>query len=413
MSASRKLPNLLSALVAAGALLPLAASADVTVQQKSTFDLSIIKSSSVSTEYTSGEKQRRDSETHCDGFMSMICGHQADGHIIRLDRDVEWSLEPKKKEYRERRFPTEAERAAAAAKVRETLDKLKSCPTVQQQSSAPDTSKCDPSPPKLEEHQTDQHGSIAGHDSRLTQVTLTQSCHNRETNDTCDFTFTMESWLTQDEIPGLADRKAFQAAYLKKMGLDEMSAQVQQSLQQFLAPYKDSLKQLSAKAEDFKGIPLRTALSISYGGAQCAAAKDAPPTASVANPLADAGSAAASAAASSAAAEAGSAAGVAAANAAGGHASSILGSAASSFGSKLASSLFQKKASAPAAAPASAAPAAAPNMVRVAAMTMETTAITSDAVPADKFEIPTGWKLVTPKEKAAEKEFTCPAASGT
>jgi hypothetical protein len=413
MSASRKPSSLLSAISAIGALAPLCAGADVTVQQKSTLDLSIIKSNTVSTEYTSGEKQRRDSELHCEGFMSMICGHQADAQIIRLDHDVEWTLEPKKKEYRERRFPTEAERAAATAKVRETLEKYKSCPAVQQQSSAPDTSKCDPSPPKIEERQTDQHQSIAGHDSRLTQLTLTQSCHNRETNDTCDFTFSMDSWLTQDEIPGLADRKAFQSAYLKKMGLDEMSAQVQQSLQQFLAPYKDSLKQLSAKAEDFKGIPMKSALSISYGGAQCSAAKDAPASASVPNPLGDAGSAAASAAASSAAAEAGSAAGAAAANAAGGHASSILGNAASSFGSKLASSLFQKKASAPAAAPAGTPPAPAPNMVRVAAMTVETTAITTDAVAADKFEIPAGWKLIPPKEKAAEKEFSCPAAAGS
>jgi hypothetical protein len=52
-------------------------------------------------------------------------------------------------------------------------------------------------------------------------------------------------------------------------------------------------------------------------------------------------------------------------------------------------------------------------MVRVAAMTVETTAITTDAVPADKFEIPAGWKLIAPKEKATEKEFSCPAAAGS
>lgn len=399
---------------AAGVLSSLVARADVTVQQQSKFDLAIIKANSSSTEYTTVDKQRRDSDFHCEGFMSMFCGNQTGASIIRLDRDVEYTLEPKKKEYLERRFPTPAEREAAAAKVRATMEKLKSCPAVQQNTSAPDTSKCQMSPPKFDAKQTDQHQTIAGHDSRLTEVTLTQSCHDPQTNDTCDFMFTMDSWLTQDELAGLADRKAFQAAYLKKMGLDEMSAQVQQSLQQFLAPYKDSLKQLSDKAGDFKGYPMKTAFSISFGGAQCSSAKNAPPSASVANPLADAGSAASNAAADSAAGAAGSAAGAAAANAAGNSvAGSVAGSAASAFGSKLVSGLFHKKSSEPAPAPATAAtPPLPPNMVRVVAMSVETTSISTDAVAADKFEVPAGWKLITPKERP-EKELSCPTSGGS
>ena len=402
----------LSALATALALASLCARADVTVQQQSTFDVAIVKAHSSSTEYTTLDKQRRDSDFHCEGFMSMFCGNQAGAEIIRLDRDLEWKLEPKKKEYLESPFPTAAQREAAAAKVRESLEKLKSCPATQQPGSAPDTSKCEMSPPKLDVKQTDQHQMFAGHDSRLTSATLTQSCHNPQTNDTCDFVIAMDSWLTQDEIAGLADRRAFQQAYFKKMGLDQMSAQVAQSLQQFLAPYKDNLKQLSDKAADFKGYPMKTAFSISFGGAQCSQAKNAPPSASVANPLSDAGSAAANAAASSAAGAAGSAAGAAAANAAGNSvAGSIAGSAASAFGSKLASGLFHKKEAAPAPAPAAATPAAAPNMVRAVAFSVETTAITTDAVAADKFEIPAGWKLVTPKQRP-EKEFSCPSSAG-
>jgi len=402
-----------SAVAAVTALASLGARADVTVQQQSTFDVVIVKAHSSSTEYTTVDKQRRDSDFHCEGFMSMFCGNQAGGQIIRLDRDLEWTLEPKKREYLESPFPTAAQREAAAAKVRESLDKLKSCPAVQQTSSTPDTSKCEMSPPKFDAKQTDQHQTFAGHDSRLTAVTMTQSCHNPQTNDTCDFVFAMESWLTQDEIAGLADRRAFQQAYFKKMGLDQMSAEVQQSLQQFIAPYKDSLKQLSDKAGDFKGYPMKSAFSISFGGAQCSQAKNAPPSANAANPLSDAGSAAANAAASSAAGAAGSAAGAAAANAAGNSvAGSVVGSAASAFGSKLASGLFHKKSdAAPAPAPAATTPAQAPNMVRIAAISVETTAITTDAVPADKFDIPVGWKLVTPKQRP-EKEFSCPAGGG-
>jgi hypothetical protein len=405
-----------AAVLVAGCIAPMAR-ADVTVQQETTFDVTMIKAHSTATEYTTADKQRRDSDTHCDGLMSIMCRNMANEHIVRLDRDVEWSLEPSKKEYVEHALPTAAEREAAAARARAELEKLKSCPAVQQNSSAPDTSKCDMSPPKLDEKQTDQHQTIGGHDSRLTRVTLTQSCRNRETNDTCDFVFAMDSWLTQDTVPGAADRKAFATAYMKKLGLDQMSAQTAQGLQQFLAPYQDSLKQLSAKADDFKGYPMRTAFAISFGGAQCAAAKNASAqnaNASVPNPLTDASGAAADAATGSAAGAAGSAAGQAAANAAGNSvAGGVLGSAASAFGSKLTSGLFHKKSDSGSAATAPAAaagPPADPNMVRVAAITVETTSITTDPIPADKFEIPAGWKQVTVRANRPEKEFSCPSS---
>lgn len=396
--------------------LPLAAlaapaSADVTVQQETSFDLAMIRAHTSATEYTSSDKQRRDSETRCEGLMSLMCRNMDSERIVRLDRDLEWTLEPQKKEYLEHNLPTAAEREAAVARERAMLEKLKSCPAVQHGNSAPDTSKCDLSPPRLEEKQTEQHQVIGGHDSRLTQVTLTQSCHNPQTNDTCDFVFAMESWLTQDEIAGLSDRKAFASAYLKKLGFDQMGAQSAQGLQQFLAPYQDALKQLSTKAGDFKGWPMRTALAISYGGAQCAAAKNSAQSASVPNPLSDAGSAAADAATNSAAGAAGSAAGQAASNAAGNSAvGSVLGSAASAFGSKLTTGLFHKKSdSGSAAAPPATAPPGATNMVRVVAITVETKAVTSGAVPAEKFEIPAGWKRATPKAAVAQdKEVSCP-----
>jgi len=44
----------------------LVARADVTIQQQATFDLSLIKAHSNTTELTSGDKQRRDTELHCE-----------------------------------------------------------------------------------------------------------------------------------------------------------------------------------------------------------------------------------------------------------------------------------------------------------------------------------------------------------
>lgn len=389
----------------------LVARADVTIQEQASFDLSLIKAHSDTTELTSGDKQRRNSDLHCEGFMSLVCGNSQGGEIVRLDKEVQWTLEPKKKQYRESHFLSAAERHAAEEQMRATLEKLKNCPTSPQAANpAPDTSKCEMSPPKIEVHQTDKHAAFAGHDTRMTQLALTQSCHNKETNDTCDFVVTLDSWLTQDEIAGVSDVTAFRAAYAKKLGFDDPNSQMLKQVRQFLAPYQDSLKQLSSKAADFKGYPLKTDIRISFGGAQCAAAKNAPAGGAGGNPVADAGKAASNAATSSASGAAGAAAGQAVSNAAGNSVGgSILGSAASAFGSKLASGFFAKK-SASAPTPAAAAPAeVAPNMVQVAQITVQTAAITPGPIPAEQFEIPAGWKLVTPKEKTA-KEFTCPNA---
>ncbi len=392
-------------LACAFALVRQPALADVTVQEQTTFDLSLIKAHGTSTELTSGDKQRRDSDMHCDGIMSFFCRNLGSGEITRLDKDLTWTLHPKDKNYTETHFPTPAERQAAEEKMRAVLEKMKQCPAPQG-SNAPDTSKCQMSPPKIEAHQTDKHLTIAGHDARLSQLTLTESCHTPDNSDTCDFVISMDSWLTQDDIPGIADRKAFVQAHLQKLGLTDSNGATQKMLQQFLAQYKDSLKDLSAKAGEFKGYPLKTSIRILYGGAQCAAAKNAGASGAGGGTVADASTAAGQAAASSTAGEAQSAAAQAASNAAGNStAARIFGSAAGAFTNKLASGLFAKKAaSTPAATPAAETP---PNMVQFAMITIEITSITATPIPADQFEIPAGWKLVTPKARS-EKEFSCP-----
>jgi hypothetical protein len=396
-----------------------AAHADVTIQQQTTFDFSLFKAHSTATEYTAADRQRRDSDLHCEGFMSMLCGNAESGEIIRLDRDVRWTLEPKKKEYRQSAFPTEAQRMVAEQQAQAMMEKMKQCPAMQGSSSAPDTSKCQMGTPRFDLKQPGTHASFAGHDAQLTQIALTQSCTNPQTGDVCDFMFAFDAWLTQDQIEGLADRKAFQTAYAHKMGLDESNSLMQKQMRQFLAPYADSLKQLSGRTADLKGYPLKTTMRIAFGGERCGAAKSQPQSAGSGNVVADAGQAAGDAAAGSASSAAGSAAGNAAANAAGNTAGgSVLSSAASAFGSKLAGGLFSKKKpdTAPAATPTSAnAPANGlpAGMVQAVQITVETTAITPGTVPATQFDIPTGWKLIQPEaSKGGQKEFTCPTRAG-
>jgi hypothetical protein len=344
--------------------------------------------------------------------MSMFCGDTQSGEIVRLDRNVEWTLEPKKREYRETPLPTAAQLLAARQEAQAMMEKVKQCPAVAQHSApAPDTSQCEMSPPRVEVKQPGTHATLAGHDAQLTQLALTNSCTNKTTGEVCDFVLALDSWLTQDQIAGLADQKAFAQAYQAKLGIDPHDPAMQDQMRQFLAPYADVLKQLSAKSDELKGYPLKTVLRIAYGGEHCAAAKQQP--AGGGNAMADASQAAGDAAAASAAGAAGSAAGAAAGNMAKNSiGSSIFSSAASSFGSKITSGLFKKKADAAAPAPSSAPEnGLPPGMVQAAQISVETISIDASPVPAEKFEIPAGWKKVEPKAKqAGSKEFSCPSS---
>jgi len=50
-------------------------------------------------------------------------------------------------------------------------------------------------------------------------------------------------------------------------------------------------------------------------------------------------------------------------------------------------------------------------MIQAAQISVETTSISTGAVPADKFDIPAGWKRVEPQAKGTgSKEFTCPTS---
>lgn len=395
-----------------------AAQADVTIEQQTTFDIAIIKAHGTATQYTSTDKQRNNSDLHCDGFMSMLCGNAQTGEIIRLDKDVRWALEPSKKAYRETPFLTAAQLQAAEQNAQAAMEKMKQCPAIQHASSGPDTSKCQMSPPKLDVKSTGTHAMFAGHDTQLTQVALTHSCTNKDTGEVCDFLFMLDSWLTQDPIAGLDDVKAFQAAYLKKLGLAERGSLMQAQMSKFLAAYADQLKELSSKAGDLKGYPLKTSVRIAFGGEHCSSAKgQTQQTAASSSAVGDAGQAGAAAATSSASGAAGSAAGTAATNAAGaGPGGSVLSSAASAFSSKLVSGLFTKKNN-PSPAPAASGTASGagdlpPGMMQVGAITVETTSISNGAIPATQFDIPAGWTLIPPAAAKEEKEFTCPKAGG-
>jgi hypothetical protein len=380
--------------------------ADVTVQEKNTLDVaSMIRMHGATTTSITADRKRDDIESHCEGMMSLVCGNLHRGDIVRLDRGLTWHLEPDKKSYREDIFATPEQLAEMRARLQANLEKMRSCPVSQKQQPI-DKSKCEMSAPKIEVRKTDDKMTIAGHDAQRTQATLTESCTNKDTGDVCDTVIAVDLWLTQDKLPGAGDRHAFSQAYAKKLGLDDPQGPMRGEFAKFLAPYQAQIKQLTDKSEDLKGQPLKTSLRVLMGGQQCSATAKAKSDGSAGGDTS---------------------------SGANGNPMNNVAQAGKAIGSAL-GGLFHKKktddsqsggAAPPDAASTASAPppaAAAPatpstpdpfaQYVQMAAFTTETVAINTDAVPADRFEVPANWKKIVPApSKKGDDEFTCPKSA--
>jgi hypothetical protein len=396
------------------AMLPQAARADVTIGQKTSMSLGGINIDINSVERTSGDKQRIDTTTQCHGLLSLFCHDVEGGRIVRLDKDLEWQLEPSKQLYTERPFPTAAQRAAAQQELAAAMAQMKKCPMPQAQSSpqaAPDTSHCQLSPPVLSVKASNEHATILGHDARRSDVVLSQTCTDTRTGDVCEIDYGFETWLTTDAIAGADERTAFAKKYLAAQGLDPNNPRLQRTLQQFMAPYADELRQLQGKAADLSGYPLRTTFYMAFGGPHCSNAKaaqqqQAQQQGNSGNPFSLHGIASHALASGfsslfhrgAAAVHADSAGGAAAA----GTANDATEPAANAAAGSMTAASPAASGAAPAAQPDTAA------LVRVVSLITETTSIDTSSIPSDQFEIPAGWRRQSPPQLPQRGALKCP-----
>jgi hypothetical protein len=388
--------------------------ADVTLEQRTTLDVaSVIRTHGSSTTNVAADKKREDTESHCEGLMSLVCGNVRSGEIVRLDRGLTWHLEPDKKRYREDVFATPEELAAMRSKMQARLEKMRSCPVPQKQQPI-DKSKCQMSPPKIDVHKTDDKMSFAGHEAQRTVATLTETCTNKDTGDVCDTVIAIDLWLTQDKLPGAGDRRTFDQAYAKKLGLTDEQGALRGEFTKFLAPYQSQIKQLTDKSSDLKGQSLKTSLRVMIGGQQCSAAKvKANGSANTDNSASAAGNPMANVA------QAGKAIGSSVGNLVGGMFHKKKPSDAPTAASAAAP---PDAATAASASPSTAAPTGAPGggaadpyaqFLQMATFTTETVTINADTIPADRFEVPGDWKKEEPKaSKQVDDDVTCPKSQG-
>ncbi|MDP9088083.1 MAG: hypothetical protein M3O26_04990 [Pseudomonadota bacterium] len=403
--------NALLALLGASALvLSCGAGADVTVQEQTTMNFAIIKAHIISTEQIAGDKQRTESNMRCDGVISLLCGKAQQVDIVRLDRGVTWKIEPKKKRYTESPLPTPEQTRTLTERTHAAMEKLKSCPAARQAAQF-DTSKCELSEPKLTVEKTDEISSIAGHNAKRANLKLTQTCKSKDAaSQTCDLIYSLDIWLTPDEIPGIAAQREFQRRFLAHLGVGDAVTTAQ--LGQYMAPYAEVMKRLKENAADLKGYPLKSVFRFALGGASCAAANSAT-SSRTADALSEAGKEARVEAANSAeqATRWGTEDAVqrSTGSTVGGY---VAGSAVGAFAGNLVGGLFGKRQKTEATKPAADAAAGnTPAVTLVAELTMETAALNTDPVPAEQFEVPTGFTKRVDDTTAEPQMPSCPASN--
>lgn len=391
--------------------------ADVTIQQETTIHASLVKAHGTSIDRIAGDKQRNERQFSCGGIMSMFCGHNTAVDIVRLDRGVTWSIEPKKKRYTEIPFPTPEERRAQREHEQAVLAKLNSCPRPTPVASNVDSSQCEMSTPVFAVNKTQDVTTLIGHSAQRTNVSMTRSCRVKSSADVCTMAYSFDVWLTQDDLPGLSDRVKFEQAHQRKLGESGASAFNSAEMRPLLAQYSDSLGQLSAKAASFKGYPLKTTFRFAIGGAHCGllpagGAPHGQPEGAVSTATVAAGEAGANSAQHAVGWGASDAVQHATGSSIGGY---VAGSAAGAFTQNLVANFFKKKKADPASSgvPSSASPPPGSDeaaMTTLAEISVETTAIDPAPISADQFEVPEGWKKLAPKPMTAGGEPSCPSA---
>jgi hypothetical protein len=427
-----RLPSLFSgALLAGVALATLSlllgtapARADVTIQQKTTMTLAGINIDVTDTERTSADKQRSDSTVQCHGLLALFCRNADSAEIRRLDKQLEWDLQPKKRLCTERDFPTPEQRAKAQLAFEDTMAQMKACPMPQQSAqTGPDTSHCQMSAAKVDVQEGREHQTLIGHDAHRSTITLSQTCTDPQTGHVCQFDYGFDLWLTPDDLPGLAERRDFAVKYATAQGLDPNNPQLRGMMQQFMAPYADTLKQLQTQGAALQGYPLRTTFFLDFGGPQCGDAQQQQQQQAQQLPPRRRGglfgSIASNAVGSGVAGlfhhnvnvPTNSVGGQVAANAANqtGDAAASAAADATANGVANASAAQAQNASATSAT-SIAAPPTPPGMVRMVSFTTELTSVDTTSIDSSLFDLPAGYRVQPPPPPPSNnKQPVCPA----
>lgn len=362
------------------------AHADITIEERMSVEgagaMAMANMNGTTKTSISGQKSRTESDMQMQSRMVRMFARGAgqSTEIVRLDQDKILEVDTQKKQY------TEISLADKRAELAKAMQQMQEAQDKQPSATGMDESDCEWSDSKVDLKKTGEKATIAGYNANQILITASQSCKSRKTGAVCEMSLSLDQWLAPDFDGGGEEAMKFYQAYAEKMGFAGAgSRDARERAEAMFGRYKGMWSELVDKMKDVKGYPVRSSFALGFGGPQCETAQEAanlpapPPPGSMGGAMAQA---------------AGEAVGQAAAAKAG---ESALGGIAGQFGGKIAGSLFKKKQEKKAAqqeqtAPAAAAPVASNGLITPLRVTSELVAVKTDAIPAETFEVPAGYK---------------------
>jgi hypothetical protein len=331
--------------------------ADTTVEQKVTADgfgpmkIGAMQGKNVTS--IAGDRARIAGDLKFNSKFLRILTHNAGAdniQIIRLDKELEYQIDPAKKQYSETTF---AQMREAMQKASQQVQSKTTSESREAPSGAPvNESQCQWSAPKSEVKQGTDHTVIAGAETKHITVTVTTTCLDKTSDTSCDFLNLIDEWVAP-EMPGAAESHEFWRTYATKLNLkDTLSVAMRANAQQVFEQYKGAWGEAMNKAGAIKGYPMKTVFSMQFGGPQCVkqdGSKDKPAADSTPTSPGD-----------------------------------VVGG--------LAVGLFRKLHKKPDDTSSVDSSPVAPGMVQMFRMSTEIVSINSDSIPASQFEVPAGYK---------------------
>jgi len=235
--------------VAVSLALAAPALADVTLKERtvSTGLAGFGNGTSERTWVIAGDKSRSDEQyTYTGRFKTLAGGGKPrnSAEIVRLDRDVMWSLDPEKKEYSELSFAEMREMMAQAGAEAARSERKSDVEMTY----------------KVDVQRTGKKEKVNGFDAENYIVTVTATAKDAKSGDAAAYTMKMDQWLST-QVPGQAEATAYYRKFAEKMGLDPQMRQ----MSGLMAQYADAFKQAADKLKDLKGYPVRSTVSMLMG----------------------------------------------------------------------------------------------------------------------------------------------------
>ena len=236
-------------------MIPQLVSADVVIKQKTSaaMAMGVIKSSGTITTAISGDKQRSDSEMKTKLVIASSTVKTTD--IMRLDKELVWNLDNKKKTYTEMTF----------AEMRAMLDSLQAEMQKAGEESGKEDEDYEVSPPEFKIEKTGKTATVAGYSCEEYLMTVVTRAKNKKTGDTGSFTLHDRLWMTKDWA-GQAEYEAFALKMAEKMGF----GRGMESAQSYLAMMGIDADDLSKEMGKVGGFPMKQEMTMYTFGAAAA-----------------------------------------------------------------------------------------------------------------------------------------------